>query len=118
VLNKLERIDTPLQIYVIEDFEIDGGVSKISGTTILVLLSVGIVLFCLISIGFYIYWRRKRSEEFFEAITETDERYLEIFNIRKKIRKVERKAKDTVDNSELLVERKKLMTELECLKEK
>lgn len=97
---------------------IDGGVEKISETTIIVLLTVGLVLFCLCSLGAYVYWRRKRSEEFFEAITETDERFLEIFNIRKKIRKIERKAKDTVDNSELLKERKKLLAELEQLKEK
>jgi len=57
------------------------------------------------------------SEEFFEPITETDERFLQIFEIRKKIRKLERKARDTVDNSELLVERKKLLTDLEQIKE-
>lgn len=118
VLNMKERVETPLKIYVTEDFLIDGGIGSISETTILILLIVGIVVFCLFSLAGYVYYRRKLSEEFFEAITETDERYLVIFDLRKKIRKLERKAKDTLDNSELLIERKKLLAELEQLKEK
>lgn len=109
ILNLKKRDETPLKIYVTEDFLVDGGFGSISETTIMVLLIVGTVLFCLCSLAAYIYYRRKRAEEFFEAITETDERYLEIFEIRKKIRKIERKAKDTLDNSEMLAERKNLL---------
>ena len=117
VLNLKKREETPLRIYVTEDFLIDGGLEKISEGTILVLLIIGIVLFCLCSLGAYVYYRRKLSEEFFEPITETDERFLQIFEIRKKIRKIERKARDVVDNSDMLVERKKLLAELEQIKE-
>ena len=117
VLNLKERVDSALRIYVTEDFLIDGGKSRMSDQTILALLISAIVLFCIISLIAYVLYRRKMSEEFFEAITETDERFLRIFEIRKKIRKIERKAKDTVDNSEMLEERKKLLAELEKVKE-
>lgn len=55
---------------------VDGGVDKISESAILTLLIVALTLFCLCSLAGYIFYRRKMSEEFFEAITETDERFL------------------------------------------
>ena len=102
-----------MRIFITEDFLIDGGKSRISDQTILIILILSIVAFCVFSLIAYVIYRRKLSEEFFEPITETDERFLQIFEIRKKIRKIEKKAKDLVDNSELLVERKKLLAELE-----
>ena len=64
------------------------------------------------------FYRRKKSEENFIPITETDERYLELLKLKKKIRKVEIQAKTVLDNTELLVERKKLMADLDELKKK
>ena len=82
---------------------------RISDDSILAILILGIAVFCLCSLVAYVYHRRQMSEEYFEVVTETDERFLKIFEIRKKIRKIENKAKDTVDNSDMLEERKKLM---------
>jgi len=48
-----------------------------------------LVFICIISFASYVYYRRKKSEENFVPITETDERYLELLKLKKKIRKVE-----------------------------
>jgi hypothetical protein len=52
-------------------------------------MSVGIVIFCILSIVFFVKF--KRSDLDFEPLTESEEKYLAIQAIRKKIKKLVKK---------------------------
>jgi hypothetical protein len=54
---------------------------------VLVLLTIAIILFCVISLLVFAKFKKRTGEEF-EALTESEEKYLAIMDIRKKIRKL------------------------------
>ena len=70
-------------------------------TLVLSLLSVFIVLFCIISLFLFVKFKRRDLD--FEPLTETEEKYLAIQAIRKKIKKFVKKGdEENVDEIEKL----------------
>ena len=69
-----------------EDFLIDGGIQSNESNLLLILMLVlGVI--CLLSVvGYIIYLRYQQSE--YNRLSETDERYLAIFDVRKHIKLV------------------------------
>ena len=63
--------------------------------TLLVILIATIALFCLCSIGCFICYRRRQMAEY--GLTETEERYVAVMEIRKKIRKAEAQSRRNPD---------------------
>ena len=73
-------------LQVTEDFKYDGGAGLSDQSILIIILSV-LGAFCVLSIiGFVVYLRKKAVDEL--SMTETESRYLEIFDLRKQIGKV------------------------------
>jgi hypothetical protein len=76
------------KIVVTEDYQsstVSG--NAINAKAVLVILTISIILFCVISLLLFAKFKRPAEGEF-EALTESEEKYLAIMDIRKKIRKL------------------------------
>lgn len=83
----------------------------------LIILSIGILVTCTITIAIFVYIRIKKGKEL--KLTETEERYFNLVELRRLIRRADKKAKSDKDNSkEHLEEKAKLKDELDRLKQK
>lgn len=90
-------------ITIIENYEESTSDKKaISPKVVLTLLTIGILLFCVISILVFVKFKRSIIPEF-EPLTESEEKYLAIVEIRKKIRKLVKQGnEENVDEIERL----------------
>jgi hypothetical protein len=77
---------------VVENFLIKGGLySNQLSPGAVIGIAVGVTVFvCILSIIGFIYYRRKKLLEELDVLDETEERYLEIFEIRRDINKLEK----------------------------
>lgn len=65
-----------------------------SSTAILVLIFLAIIALCSVSLVVYFMHRRKLALEESMKLTETEERFLEVLQLKKKIRKAEKNKED------------------------
>ena len=107
--------ESAFQVYVTEDYLRDqASMVGISAGTVLALLTVGFIVLCGVSILIFVKVRREQAIEG-AKLSETEERYMALVQLRRAIKKAERNSVDP-DQDPLLVGR--LKKELADLKAK
>lgn len=90
VRNINSQTEPTFKIYVHEDYEFDSEARKeVNPVVVLVLMTVGIILFCGCSIFWFIRYKRAQLAEY-EDLTEAEEKFLELKRIRGQIHRTKK----------------------------